>query len=163
MTQTWPELEVATWQDTRDTFHMWTQIVGKIRLALEPMLNHWWNVTLYVSARGLTTSLMPTSSGGLEIEFDMLDEALVLRATDGRTQRVALEPRTVASFYEATMAALEALDVHVKISARPNEVVDATPFSRDTLHHSYDAAAVRLYWQQLLEARRVMQLFRRRF
>src|SRR5205809_5245458 len=103
-TQTWPELTLSAWEDTRDTFHMWTQVVGKIRLALEPMVNHWWQVPLYVSARGLTTPLMHAGGSGLEIEFDLVDHSLDLRLSDGRRAGVPLEPRTVASFYEATMA-----------------------------------------------------------
>ena len=113
----WPELTLSSWEDTRDTFHMWTQVVGKIRLALEPMVNHWWQVTLYVSARGLTTSLMHAGATGLEIEFDLIDHVLDLRTTDGRTRHVTLEPRSVASFYAATMTALDELGVHVKILA----------------------------------------------
>src|SRR2546426_9861712 len=102
----WPDLTLSEWEDTRDTLHMWTQVVGKVRMALEPMINHWWQVTLYVSARGLTTSLMHAGPTDLEIEFDLVDHVLDLRTTDGRIRRVALEPRSVASFYEDTMAAL---------------------------------------------------------
>src|SRR6201993_1609445 len=105
----WPELKVASWDATRVTLHMWTQIVGKVRLALEPMVNHWWQVPLYVSARGLTTSLMHAGDVGLEMEFDFIDHVLLMRTTDGRCQSVALEPRSVASFFELTMAALEHL------------------------------------------------------
>jgi hypothetical protein len=94
----WPELTLSAWADTRRAVHMWSQVVGKIRLALEPPLNHWWQVTLYVTARGLTTSLMPTSGRGLEIEFDFVDHVLDLRATDGDRRQVPLEPRSVASF-----------------------------------------------------------------
>ena len=94
----WPDLTLSSWEDTRDTFHMWTQVVGKIRLALEPMVNHWWQVTLYVSARGLTTSLMHAGTTGLEIEFDLIDHVLELRSADGRKRHVALEPRSVASW-----------------------------------------------------------------
>src|SRR5947209_15837098 len=100
----WPELALAEWVETRDTLHLWTQIVGKVRLALEPMVNHWWQVPLYVSARGLTTSLMHADGRGLEIEFDFVDQVLQLRTSDGQTRAVALEPRSVASFYKATMA-----------------------------------------------------------
>src|SRR4051795_624700 len=106
MTTAWPPLPLAEWQDTKDTLHLWTQIVGKVRLALTPMVNHWWQVPLYVSARGLTTSLMHTDGRGLEIEFDFVDHVLVLGTTDGDSRTVALEPRTVASFYEAVMTAL---------------------------------------------------------
>src|SRR2546422_7736248 len=104
--QIWPELTLSAWEDTRDTFHMWTQVVGKVRLALEPMINHWWQVTLYVSARGLTTSLMHSRGRGVELEFDFVDHVLIFGTSDGEERRVALEPRTVASFYDATMGAL---------------------------------------------------------
>src|SRR4029079_18604020 len=97
-TEAWPDLTLSTWTDTRDTFHMWTQVVGKIRLALEPMVNHWRQVALYMSARGLTTSLMHSGRTGLEIEFDLVDHVLDLRTTDGRRDRLQLEPRSVASF-----------------------------------------------------------------
>src|SRR5437763_6864564 len=107
--QAWPELPLAGWQDTRDTLHLWTQIVGKVRLALEPMVNHWWQVPLYVSARGLTTSLMHATGTDLEIEFDFVDHFLALRASNGAERRVALEPRSVANFHAATMSALKAL------------------------------------------------------
>src|SRR3984893_17281098 len=98
----WPDLTLAAWEDTRDTLHMWTQIVGKVRMALEPMINHWWQVTLYVSARGLTTGLMDAGGTGVELEFDLIDDRLKARTTDGRTGEVTLEPRSVASFYRAT-------------------------------------------------------------
>src|SRR6202163_5107455 len=100
----WPDLTLAAWEDTRDTFHMWTQVVGKIRLALEPMVNHWWQVPLYVSARGLTTSMMHAGSTGVEIEFNLVDHVLEVRTTDGLSGHVILEPRSVASFYQATLA-----------------------------------------------------------
>jgi hypothetical protein len=159
----WPALELSSWDDTRATFHMWTQIVGKIRLGLEPMVNHWWQVTLYVSARGLTTSLMPTAQGGLEIELDVVDDVVQLRSTDGRVRHVGMEPRTVASFYADMMSALDDLDVPVRISTRPNEVLDAIPFPDDDVHRAYDGDAVRAYWQQLVHAHRVMQRFRGEF
>src|SRR5438132_4347078 len=107
----WPELALAEWVETRDTLHLWTQVVGKVRLALEPMVNHWWQVPLYVSARGLTTSLMHTGGRGVEIEFDFLDHVLDLRRSDGHTRQVALEPQSVAGFYAAVMTALDELDV----------------------------------------------------
>src|ERR1700687_4466832 len=110
--QPWPDLTLSAWEDTRDTLHMWTQIVGKVRLALEPMINHWWQVTLYVSARGLTTSVMPWRGRGVEIEFDFIDHLLVIRTSEGKVRMVTLAPRTVASFYEETTKALRDLDVH---------------------------------------------------
>jgi uncharacterized protein DUF5996 len=156
----WPDLTLTAWEDTRDTLHMWTQIVGKVRLALEPMLNHWWQVTLYVSARGLTTSVMHAGGRDVEIEFDFIDHALVLRTSDGKVRTVALEPRTVASFYEATMAALKELDVQVSILPRPVEVAVAIPFAEDHRHRSYDADAVTRFWIALLHSHRVMTKFR---
>jgi hypothetical protein len=158
----WPELTPG-WEDTRVTVQLWTQVVGKVRLALEPAVNHWWQVTLYPSARGLTTSVMHAADGGLEIEFDFIDHVLVLRTTSGKRRTVALEPRTVASFYEATMAALGDLGVHVRLMARPVEVEQAIPFAQDTVHAAYDGDAVHRFWLALLEAHRVLSMFRGRF
>src|SRR5437868_14766708 len=107
----WPELALAEWVETRDTLHLWTQVVGKVRLAREPMVNHWWQVPLYVSARGLTTSLMHADGRGLEMEFDFVDQVLDIRSTDGARRNVRLEPRSVADFYAATMRALDELGV----------------------------------------------------
>ena len=163
MTHHWPELTLAAWDETRDTVHMWMQVVGKIRLALAPPVNHWWQVPLYVSARGLTTSLMHTADRGLEIEFDIVDHALVLRTTDGRHRTVALEPRTVASFYEATMEALNELGVRVTILARPVEVVVAIPFADDVVHRAYDRDAMHRFWLALVQADRILNAFRSRF
>jgi hypothetical protein len=157
----WPEL--TAWEDTRDTLHLWTQIVGKVRLGLAPMVNHWWHVTLYVSARGLTTSPMPIGNGALEMEFDFLDHELVLRTTDGRGRSIRLEPRTVADFYAATMAALDDLDVRVRIVPHPQEVEHAVPFPQDEQHRSYDADAARRFWLALVDAHRVMSVFRGEF
>lgn len=159
----WPDLTLSRWEDTRDTLHLWTQIVGKVRLGLTPMINHWWQVPLYVSARGLTTSLMHAGGRGLEIEFDFVDHVLDLRTTDGHHQRVTLEPRSVASFYAATTAALDELGVKVGLFARPSEVVDAIPFDQDELHRSYDPDAARRFWLALVQAHRVMVQFRARF
>ena len=158
----WPELTTG-WEDTRDTVHMWTQVVGKIRLALAPPVNHWWQVTLYPSARGLTTSVMPAADGGLEIEFDFIDHVLVLQTTNGKRRTVALEPRTVASFYEETMVELGDLGVHVKLLARPVEVEEAIPFAQDTRHAAYDGDSIHRFWLALLEAHRVLSIFRTRF
>jgi hypothetical protein len=160
---TWPELTLSAWEDTRDTLHLWTQIVGKVRLALAPMTNHWWQVPLYVSARGLTTSLMHVGGRGLEIEFDFIDHVLLLRASDGGQAAVSLEPRSVADFFEATMTALASLGVHVSLLARPVELVEAIPFAEDEQHRSYDAAAAQRFWLGLVQAHRVMARFRGRF
>jgi hypothetical protein len=160
---TWPELTLSAWEDTRLTFHMWTQVVGKVRLALEPMVNHWWQVPLYVTARGLTTSLMHAGTIGLEIEFDLVDQVLDLRTSDGRNRRVTLEPRSVASFYNATMAALGELDVRVSIYPHPQEVIEAIPFPQDEQHHAYDAPAAHRFWLALVQIHRVMVRFRAGF
>jgi hypothetical protein len=154
----WPDLTPA-WDDTRETLHMWTQIVGKIKLALMPMINHWWNVALYVSSRGLTTALMPTGDRSLEIEFDFIRHVLELRTTDGRLRSVALEPRSVSSFYAAVTHALSQLDMAVTISPTPSEVIMAIPFDRDELHHSYDADAVQRFWLALVQIHRIMLRF----
>jgi hypothetical protein len=159
----WPELTLTDWADTRDTFHLWTQVVGKIRLALEPMVNHWWQVPLYVSARGLTTSLMHGGSTSVEVEFDLIDHVLEVRTTDGLRGHVALEPRSVASFYRDTMAVLAAVGAPVMIFPRPVEVVEAIPFAEDEQHRAYDAAAVHRFWLALVHAHRVLTRFRAGF
>jgi hypothetical protein len=157
----WPAL--TPWANTRDTLHLWTQIVGKVRLALAPMVNHWWQVPLYVSARGLTTSLMHTGGRGVEIEFDFIDHVLNLRTTDGHNVQLNLEPRTVADFYNATMDALDSLDIPVAMLPRPVEIEHAIPFAEDDQHRSYDGDAVHRYWLALVQIDRVMSRFRARF
>jgi len=159
----WPELTLSEWDDTRATLHMWTQVVGKVRLALEPMVNHWWQVPLYVSARGLTTSLMPAGGRGLEMEFDFVDHVLDIRTSAGEARRVALQPRSVAEFYAASMAALDSLGIGVSILPRPVEVPESIPFAQDEQHHSYDPDAAARFWSALVQARRVMADFRGRF
>ena len=159
----WPELRVADWTATRDTLHMWTQIVGKIRLAHAPLVNHWWQVTLYMSPRGLTTSAIPYGTGTFDAEFDFLDHVLRIRSSDGGTRTVALRPRTVADFHAATMAALAELGVETRIQARPNEVEPAIPFAEDHEHASYDPRAATLFWRQLIQADRVLTRFRSHF
>jgi hypothetical protein len=159
----WPELTLSAWEDTRDTFHMWAQIVGKVRLALEPMVNHWWQVPLYVSARGLTTSLMHSGPLGLEMEFDFRAHLLELRTTDGTMRHVTLEPRSVASFYAATMAALDELGAPVTLFAEPVEVVEAIPFAEDEQHRSYDGEAMQRFWLALVRMHAVLFRFRGRF
>jgi Family of unknown function (DUF5996) len=160
MSNDWPDITLSTWEDTRVTLHMWTQVVGKVRLALAPMMNHWWQVPLYVSARGLTTSLMHSRGRGLEMEFDFVDHVLGIRTTDGEERRVALEPRTVASFYEATMRALDDVGTPVSIFARPVEVAEAIPFPDDDQHRSYDPDAANRFWRALVQCERVMTIFR---
>jgi hypothetical protein len=142
---------------------MWIQVVGKIRLALTPLINHWWNVPLYVSARGLTTSLMHAQGRGLEIEFDFIDHVLDLRTTDGDRRHVVLEPQSVARFYRATMAALDGIGLDVALNTRPSEVVDAIPFDRDERHHAYDGDAAHRWWLALVQVERLLTEFRSRF
>jgi uncharacterized protein DUF5996 len=162
-TNGWPEIPMAAWEATRDTLHMWTQVVGKVRLALEPLVNHWWQTTLYVSARGLTTSLMPYGAGGVEMEFDFHRHLLDIRTTDGADRQVRLEPRSVADFYAETMARLAELDVVVKIFPVPSEVLEAIPFPEDVTHASYDPAYAHRFWLSLVQTKRVLTEFRSRF
>ncbi|MEU8799144.1 DUF5996 family protein [Spirillospora sp. NPDC048819] len=162
-TGTWPRLRVADWTDTRDTLHMWTQIVGKVRLAHAPLLNHWWQVALYVSPRGFTTSAVPYGDGAFDIEFDFIDHVLRIRSSDGPSRQVALEPKSVADFYGETMGALDDLGITARFQPRPNEVEPSIPFAEDHHHASYDAEAAHLFWRQLLQADRVMGEFRSRF
>lgn len=160
----WPALPLAEWQETRDALHLWSQVVGKVRLGLEPMLNHWWQVPLYVSARGLTTSLMHVPGGGcLEMEFDFIDQVLLVRTCSGEMRRVQLQPRSVASFYAETMDALHQVGVHVAMVARPVEVAKSVPFAEDARRRDYDGGAALRFWQALLQAERVMKSFRSRF
>ena len=159
----WPALRVDEWTASRDTLHMWTQIVGKIRLTHAPMVNHWWQVTLYVSPRGLTTSAIPYEAGVFDIEFDFIEHRLHIRSSDGGARRIALEPKSVADFYAETMSALDELGIAVQIQARPNEVDPALPFADDHTHASYDPHAVHLFWRQLVSADRVMHEFRSHF
>ncbi len=161
--ETWPALPVSEWEDTRDTLHLWTQIVGKVRLALEPWVNHSWHIPLYVNARGLTTSLMPLGPRGLEIQFDFGRHVLDIRTTDGAERHVRLEPRSVADFYAETMARLAELDVRVEIMPRPVEIPMATPFPEDKIHASYDAGCAHRFWLSLVQAQRVLTAFRSRF
>lgn len=161
--RTWPRLRVEDWTDTRDTLHMWTQIVGKIRLYGAPLLNHWWQVTLYVSPRGLTTSAIPHRSGSFDLELDFIEHQLRIRSSAGGERLVALSARPVADFYAETMAALGGLGIDVEIDARPNEVDPAIPFAEDHEHASYDPEAAQLFWRQLVQADRVIGEFRSHF
>jgi hypothetical protein len=159
----WPALRVADWEATRDTLHMWTQIVGKIRMAKAPMVNHWWQVALYVSPRGLTTSAIPDGERTFDIEFDFCEHVLRIRLDDGRTRTVALELKSVARFHAETFAALGELGIEADILPVPVEVQRAIPFAQDEVHHDYDAAATHLFWRQLVQADRVLHAFRAGF
>lgn len=159
----WPRLRVSDWTQTRDTLHMWTQIVGKIRLAHAPLVNHWWQVTLYVSPRGLTTSRIPNADKAFDLEFDFIDHVLRIRTSDADVRQVALVAQPVARFYAEVMDTLSELGIPTKIWPVPNEVPQAIPFPEDYRHASYDPHAAHLFWQQLLQANRVLTDFRSRF
>src|SRR5262245_13613423 len=159
----WPDIPLAAWRETRDTLHLWTQIVGKIRLARTPWLNHGWHVALYVSPKGLTTSAIPYDSRSFEIEFDFIDHRLEIRSSDGSMRQIALGAKSVADFYAAVMSALAELKLPVTINERPSEIPDAIRFSEDRTHASYDADAVNRFWRALTQVDRVLKQFRTGF
>ena len=159
----WPALPVADWIETRDTLHMWTQIVGKIRMAKAPMINHWWQVTLYVTPRGLSTGAIPDRAGSFEIEFDFGARLLRITQVGGEERAVTLAPKTVAQFHAETFAALDELGIDVEIWPVPVEVEESIPFAEDTRHDAYDSAAAELFWRQLVQADRVLTAFRSGF
>jgi hypothetical protein len=156
----WPELALEAWEPTYATLHRWTQIVGKTRLGLAPFENHWWHCALYLTARGLTTSPMPYARGTVEIEFNFLGDALLAHTSDGQSRSIRLEHKSVAQFYKEYCALLAVLGVDVPIAAAPNELEDATPFRDDHAHATYDAHAVRRWFQALTHADRALKRFR---
>jgi len=159
----WPELPLEAWQDTYATLHMWTQIVGKVRLALSPRVNHWWEVPLYVSARGLTTSAIPYGNEIFEIQFDFIEHELIIQTSWGASKTMELEPRSVAEFYAEFMAALRSLGIEVKISTMPCEVPNPVRFERDTQHASYDREYAHRLWKVLVLCDMVFKEFRAGF
>src|ERR1700687_2689897 len=159
----WPELPTAAWRETYETLHLWTQVIGKIRLARAPWLNHSWHVALYVTARGLTTSPIPDGARTFQIDFDFIDHDLRISTSDGATRQFALAGKSVASFYAVVMAELAELGIHVTIDETTNELRDPTRFSQDNRHASYDPDAVRRFFQILLNADRVFKQFRTGF
>jgi hypothetical protein len=161
--EVWPPLPLEAWSDTYATLHLWTQIVGKVRLAQSPWLNHCWQVTLYVTPRGLTTSPIPHGVRTFRIDFDFLDDRVKVEASDGAARSLALEPQSVASFYRSLMRELDRLSLPVKIHRKPNEVADPVPFDQDERPRKYDAEAARRFWRVLVQADRVFKLFRGRF
>ncbi|MBB5052674.1 hypothetical protein HNQ36_002648 [Afipia massiliensis] len=161
--RSWPALPFIGWQDTCATLHMWTQVVGKIRLALEPMVNHWWQVPLYVTATGLTTSPMPYGSRSVQIDFDFCHHALVVTTSDPQRVEIGLAPMPVAEFYEKVIGVLRDLGIEVSIWTMPVEVADAVPFEQDRQHKSYDADAAQRFWRALVHTDRVMKQFRAGF
>jgi hypothetical protein len=159
----WPALPLEEWKDTYATLHRWTQIVGKIRLAGTPWINHSWHVTLYVTSRGLTTSLIPNGPMPFQIDFDFIDHQLSVRTSSGQVRSFALRPRSVADFYRELMGSLHELGVGMEIYPRPNEMADATRFDQDESHASYDPDAANRCWRVLVQTDRVFTAFRSRF
>jgi hypothetical protein len=159
----WPSLPFSDWEKTCDTLHMWTQIVGKTRLALTPLQNHWWNVTLYVTPRGLTTSPIPFRQTSFEVEFDFVAHQLSIRTSEGRGHSIPLFPRSVADFYREYMACLSSLGIKVSIHLTPDEFDDKTPFDQDQHHASYDATQVESFRRILINCDQVFKEFRSPF
>jgi hypothetical protein len=159
----WPELPLAAWQDTYATLHMWTQIVGKVRLALSPRVNHWWEVPLYVNARGLTTSPVPYGDRIFEVQFDFVAHELTIQTNCGPSKTLPLKAQSVAAFYTEFMAALRSLGINVKIWAMPVEVPNPVRFDRDTQHASYDPEYARRFWEILVLVDSIFKEFRARF
>lgn len=158
--ESWPPLPLDEWQDTYATLHRWTQIVGKVRLAQAPMLNHWWQVPLYLTARGLTTSPIPYADLSFEISFDFIDHQLWIQTSDGASRSLTLAPRSVADFYAEFMTALAALGLKIKIWTMPVEIQDPIPFEQDRQHHVYVPEHAQRFWRILKQADRVLQQFR---
>jgi len=159
----WPDLPLSAWADTCATLHLWTQIVGKIRLVHAPMINHWWQTPLYVTSRGLTTSPIPYGAKIFQIDFDFVDHVLKLQTSTGQTETIALGPRSVADFYAEVMARLRLLGLETRIRTMPSEIPDAIPFEQDRTHGAYDPEYVGRFWQILLQVDRVLTRFRGRF
>jgi hypothetical protein len=159
----WPALPYNEWKDTLATLHMWSQIVGKIRMVQSPWTNHSWHVTLYVTARGLTTSPIPYGASTFEIEFDFITHMLRIGTSEGHTRSLPLKPRSVAGFYREVFDALGELGIEVRIHTKPNEVAVAIPFDQDQQHHSYDSGYAHRCWRALVQADRVLKQFRAGF
>lgn len=159
----WPPLPLQEWQDTYRTLHMWTQIIGKIRMSLSPPLNHWWHVTLYVNSRGLTTGPVPYPGGVFEIQLDFLNHAMQLSTSEGTNSSRPLIAESVASFYEGISECLAALGIEVTINLKPQEVMPAVPFDRDVANCSYEAEYAQRFWRILVSTAKVMEEFRGRF
>ena len=159
----WPELPLSAWSETCETLHRWTQIVGKVRMALTPLVNHWWNVTLYVTSRGLGTSPIPYAAGSFDIVFDFIEHRLRIEVSDGRSESLALAPMSVKDFYSEFMLRLQRLDIHVHIWTMPSEIENAVPFDQDRIHAQYDPVYAQRFWHALLQADRVMGAFRAPF
>ncbi|NIR45018.1 MAG: hypothetical protein GWN99_20580, partial [Gemmatimonadetes bacterium] len=161
--QTWPSIPLEAWSDTLATLHMWMQIVGKVRLAQSPWINHSWHATLYVTSRGLTTSAIPYGARSFQIDFDFIDHQLAITSSDGGVSVLPLEPQSVAAFYRRLMDELAGLDLRVRIHMKPNEVPEAIRFDEDETHESYDREYARRFWRALVQIDRVFKEFRARF
>ena len=159
----WPDLPFSAWSETCDTLHLWTQIAGKVRIALTPLVNHWWNATLFVTARGLVAPAMPFRDGSFDVIFDFTGHRLVIATSDGRTEGFALNAMTVADFHAAFMERLRTLGIDVHIWTMPSEIENAIRFEKDRTHAQYDPPAVQKFWQALVQADRVFKVFRSRF
>jgi hypothetical protein len=162
-TDDWPALPLPAWRDTCETVQLWTQIVGKIRLAHTPLVNHWWNVTLYVTGRGLTTSLIPYGARLFQVDFDFIDHRLIIQTCDGSRDSMELRPRTVADFHAELMGRLEKLGLATRIWTMPVEIVGAIPFDQDRAHGAYDAEYAYRFWRVLAQTDRLLKQFRARF
>ena len=160
MADRWPSLPLDAWRDTYATLHMWTQVIGKVCLALTPLTNHFWNIAFQITPRGLTTPTMTVRGLAVTAAFDFIDHQLIIRASDGREQQLALQPMTVADFYARVTAMLRELGIGVRIWTTPREIPDPIPFEQDTIHHSYDRAPVRAFHEILLATRPVFESFR---
>ncbi len=159
----WPDLPFAAWSASCDTLQLWTQIVGKVRIALTPLINHWWNATFFVTSRGLAAPAMPYAGGTFDAVFDFVDHRLVIETSDGRSEAIALRPVSVAQFYADVMLRLRSLGIDVHIWTMPSEIENAVPFERDHAHAQYDAVYAQRFWRALVQANRVMNEFRARF
>jgi len=159
----WPALPLESWKDTYATLHMWTQMIGKVRLRLTPLVNHWWNVPLYVTARGLSTSLIPYGQRAFELWFDFMGHRLVLETSDGISKSLALKPQFVAEFYQELMEMLRSAGIEVRIWRMPVEIPNPIPFDEDRVHASYDPASVEKFWRILLSVDAVFTQFRAGF
>src|SRR2546428_8391748 len=159
----WPSLPLDRWRDTYDTLHLWTQLAGKLALALSPLTNHYWNTALQITPRGLATLPLTVDRRAVTVAFDFVGHQLTVECSDGRHAAVPLAPRSVAEFYRLVMEALARVDVRARIWTMPVEVPNPIRFEADTVHHAYDAAAARAFWQLLVQIKRVLELFRSRF
>jgi hypothetical protein len=159
----WPNLPLDEWRDTCTTLHLWTQVVGKIRLAQAPMINHWWQVPLYVTCRGLTTSPIPYGARSFQIDFDFIDHHVAIQTSDGATEAFPLEPRSVAAFYGEMMGRLRALGLEIRIWTMPVEIPNPVPFEQDREHAAYDRDYAHRFWRILMQADRIFTAFRSRF